>query len=104
MHIYEHEQRIPQQVTAENESTDLRDSSLYGASARFETPCIPAQDKLCSAEQRHYVAGLRNIPFDLELRRANMRWGPTEADVRSGYDSETLIVSESTVDVVPHLN
>ena len=87
------EQRIPPEVTVKNNITDRRDASLYGDGATLEKPGIPAHPKLYLADQRYYVAVLLNVPFPLELQRANVNWRPVmEEDVSSGYDYEAGIV------------
>ena len=78
---------ISQDVTAENYWHDLLDASLYGDGATLEQRCIPTQPKQYFADQRHYDAGLRNIPFPLEAENPIPNWRPeVENDVTSIND------------------
>ena len=80
-------------MTAENYWHDLRDASLYGDGATLGKPDIPAKPKLYLADQGHYVAGLRNIPFPLQAGNPVRNWRPEmEDDVSTGYDYEAGIL------------
>ena len=83
-------------MNAENYFLDLRDASLFGGGALLKKPGIPPQPKPYLADQSHYVAMLRNIPFPFEPVKVIQNWyAEMEEDVPSEFDYEAGIVSRN---------